>query len=336
MDVLLLGGTGLLGEPAARALSAAGHAVTVLARGRRPTPEGVERIEADRRDTDSIVRALAGRRFDFTVDFLAYDAADIERLLLIPHAALGRLVTISTGQVYLVTEDPRPPFREEDADRPLIPEPEPDTHAWHNWVYGVGKRRMEAMLAGLRQTHRLRSMVLRLPVVQGAGDRTGRLWAYVERLRDGGPVIVPGSLDQPLRFVWAEDVARLLVQLAAEWPAAPAVVNVAQPDAITFREFLVGLAGELGTRATVVVCGESELHAAGLDAAVSPFTGRWCSVPDPTRLREELAFEATPFAGWLPEVVRALDARGGPGHPGYARRESERAFASSRTTSALS
>ncbi len=335
MDVLLLGGTGLLGEPAARALLAAGHAVTVLSRGRRGWPAGVERVEADRRDTDSLATALAGRRFDLTVDFLAYDAADVERLMLVPHAALGRLVTISTGQVYLVTRDPRPPFREADADLPLMDEPEAGTRAWHNWTYGMGKRRVESAIAALRQTHRVRAITLRLPVVQGAGDHTGRLWAYVERLRDGGPVLVPGSLDQPLRFVWAEDVARLLVRLAADWPVGVPVVNVAQPDAITVREFLHTLARELGVRATVCECTEDDLLAAGLDANASPYVGRWCSVPDPSLLREALDFEATPFATWLPAVVRALDERGGPSNSHYDRRPAERALALSRTTSEL-
>ena len=90
--VLLIGGGGFMGPHVARALIARGHDVTVLTRGRRPRPEGVHGLEADRGDPRSLALALEGRRFDFTVDFLAYDAIDIEAA-----TDLGIAVTITPG-----------------------------------------------------------------------------------------------------------------------------------------------------------------------------------------------------------------------------------------------
>ena len=109
VNALLVGGAGFLGSRVARALADAGHRVTSLTRATRPDLDGVETIHADRRDPRSLAAALEGRRFDFTVDFTAFDASDVESLLLVPYAALGRYVLVSSGQVILVTEGATPP-----------------------------------------------------------------------------------------------------------------------------------------------------------------------------------------------------------------------------------
>lgn len=354
-DVLILGGSGLLGEPAVRAFLAAGARVAVLARGQRALPQGVEVLRADRRDRAALARCLGGRRFDLTLDLLAYDADDIAALLDVPGFEPGRMIAISTGQIYLVTADPRPPFREEDAQRPLIPEPEPGTRDHANWVYGMGKRRMEATLQERCRARGLPSLALRIPIVIGAGDPTGRLWAYVERLLDGGPLLVPGRLDQPLRFVWAEDVARLLVTLAShegdvgiaphegDVGTAPhegnvgialqkaevvTALNWAQPDLLTFEGFVTLLAAELGVAPPeLLLCTPAELDAAGLDAAVSPYSSRWCSVLDPSRAETLSGFQATPFATALPRVLAGMRALGPIRDEGYERRAAELTFA---------
>src|SRR5262245_65855343 len=94
MRVLLLGGTGLLSGAAARAFVKAGHEVTVVTRGERPLAAGVQLLPADRTDARMLAAALTGERFDFTVDFLAYQGADVEPLLRAPGFEPGRLVEI--------------------------------------------------------------------------------------------------------------------------------------------------------------------------------------------------------------------------------------------------
>src|SRR6185503_15467498 len=136
---VLLMGAGFMGAPAARALVRAGHDVAVVTRGASPVPPGVAARVADRRDAAGLARALAGERFDLTVDFLAYDAGDVERLFA-AGASLGHVVMISTGQVYLVTTSAARPYREGDEEAPVIPEPAAGTRDHRNWTYGVGKR----------------------------------------------------------------------------------------------------------------------------------------------------------------------------------------------------
>ena len=309
--VLVLGGNGFLGSEATRALIERGCEVTTLSRS-GSAPSGVRGIAADRRDPVALAAALEGARFDATVDFSAYDSADIEHLLLVPYAALGRYTLISSGQVYLVTDAPSPragapPYREEDSERPLIPEPEPDTRDHAQWSYGVGKRRAESAALALRDSHGVRAVILRLPVVHGAGDPRRRLWTYLERMRDGGPVILPGGGTQLTRYLAASDVGRIVTKLLDLGKTREAIYNLAQPDMVTLREFLTraaraaGIAGPQFVDAT-----PADLADAGLDDTVSPLSHRWSSVLDPSRAAAEWGFAGTRLDDWLPEVVRAL------------------------------
>ncbi len=324
MRILLLGGSGLLGAPAVRALLAAGHAVTVLTRGRRGVPAGVEALVADRGD---VAAALRGRRFDLTIDLLAYTASDVARVLDVPAFEPGRYVMISTGQVYLVAADRRPPFREEDAEKPAMSEPPTGTRDHANWVYGMGKRGAEAEV-WRRRAAGLDTLILRLPVVQGAGDASRRLWAYLQRLLDGGPLLLPDGGDAPLRFVWAEDVARLLTRIASGAATPSPAYNVAMPEETTLRALVERAAALIGVQPRLISVSTESLIAAGIDPAFSPFSGRWCSRPDPTRLAAEVGFVCSPFDDWFPEVVRAHLAEPDPTPDvGYVHRAAELAWA---------
>lgn len=329
----MLGASGLLSGAALDAFLAAGHEVRAVSRGRRPRREHerLVNVVADRGDVRSLVAVLGGRKFDFTADFLAYDAGDVDRLLAIPGFEPGRLAMISSGQVYLVTASPRPPFREEDAEAALMVEPQAGTRDHDEWAYGMGKRGAEAALRDGAARRGMPAIALRLPVIQGErdGDGSRRLWAWLERMRDGGPVLLPNDGVQRVRFLHAGDAARALVALAAmnDWPAEPAL-NLAQPDEPTLREFLERIASHAGLAPRFVPVSNAILRAEGLADTCAPWWGRWCSRPDPTRAFERLNLRTRMSDDYLPGVVRAhLEHLPERSHPGYARRAEELALA---------
>jgi len=333
MRVLLLGGSGLLSGAAREAFLAAGHDVTVVVRGTTPPPahERLRVLRADRHDVASLATVLEGERFDFTVDFLAFRGADVTGLFSVHGFGPGRLVMISTGQVYLVTRDPRPPFREADADAPTIDEPAPATRAWYNWEYGMGKREAEAALARMGTEHGVPVLALRCPVVQGEADgaNSRRLWAWLERMRDGGPILLPDGGVQPVRFVYAGDVAQALLRLAegAAWPIAPAL-NLAQPDEGSLRAFLDQVAACAGFSPRFVDVPGAVLEQEGLADTCATYWGRWCSRPDPAAAFAALGFVTRGPGEYLPSVVRAhLEHPPAESHEGYAHRARELALA---------
>ena len=333
MRILLLGAAGLLSGAAREAFLAAGHDVTALSRGGRAVSAHprLRTLRADRHDGASLAAALGGERFDFTADFLAFDGDDVTRLFAVSDLAPGRLVMISSGQVYLVTAQPRPPFREQDSDAPLMPEPERDTRAWHNWVYGMGKRAAESALARAGAERGVPVLALRLPVVQGEADgaNSQRLWAWLQRLRDGGPVLMPDDGVQPVRFVYAGDAAAALVRLAsgAAWPQLPAL-NLAQPTEEPLRAFVERVARLAGIAPRFLPVSGERLAREGLADSCATYWGPWCSRPDPSVAFAALGFRTHGPDEYMPSVVAAhLANPPAESHPGYAHRARELALA---------
>jgi nucleoside-diphosphate-sugar epimerase len=325
LEVLLVGGDGFLGSHVAAALSAAGHRVTVLSRGRHATPSGAVALKADRRDAAALAAVLAGRRFDFTADLAAYDAAGVEALWSVRGLQLGRYVMISSGQVYMVTDRPRPPFREPASRRPLIAEPAGDSTDHPQWSYGVGKRGAEAIVLGMRRRHGARAIILRLPVVQGEGDPSLRLWAWLERMLDGGPILLPDGGRRATRFLDARDAGAVVARLASgPWPARE-VYNLAAPRITPLRRFLTLTARAAGLTPRFVGLTSERTVERGLDPLAWPFSGYWSSVLDPSRARRELGFTGTSPEEYLPRVVRwHLEHRPSESYPGYEQRPLER------------
>jgi nucleoside-diphosphate-sugar epimerase len=330
LRVLLVGGTGFLGGHVGRELVAGGHHVFALSRTKPPAIAGVEHLQADRRDPSSVAAILGARRFDATVDFTAFDAADLDAVFR-THEALGRYVMISSGQVYLVTHCERMPYREADSEHPLIPEPVPGTPDHREWLYGVGKRRAERALRAFAAGRSWRPTVLRLPIVLGEADGTLRLWAYLERLLDGGPLLLPDGGGRSTRFLYAGDLARAVHRLIGIEPEGTAY-NLAQPEIVPLRELLEGIAHAAGLSPRFVDATWDELEREGLERSFSPYAGPWASVLDPAAARESWGFSGTPLCDYLPAVVRwHLEHRPAGSHPGYAQRSRELEIAAARS-----
>ena len=263
------------------------------------------------------------------MDFAGFVGGDAARAVRVLQGAVGHYVFISTGQVYLVRA-PRPsPAREADYDGPLMAEP-PAGHPDHgDWAYGVGKRAAEDVLAAAFVRDGFPSTRLRVPVINGERDHTRRLEGYLWRLLDGGPVILPDGGMHRVRHVYGRDVSRVIASLLGQPRTFGQAYNLCQEETPTLAEILETLAAQLGTALRLHAVPRSDLEAAGLDPVrVSPFSGRWMSMLDPARAKEELSFRATPLREYLGSIAASFLAHP-PAHPpdAYADRQRERALA---------
>jgi nucleoside-diphosphate-sugar epimerase len=329
VKVLVVGGTRFLGHELAWRLLFAGHEVTLFNRGREPDAfsSRVERLRGDR-TTDDFERLLRGRSFDAAVDFAAFTGDDARRVASVLAGSVGHYVVISSGQVYLVRQDAARPAKEEDYDGPLLPEPE-DPADRREWDYGMGKRAIEDVLAEAWTRERFASTRLRLPMVNGERDHLRRLEAYIWRILDGGPVLVPDGGTRPMRHVYSGSAVRAIVGLLGDSRTFGRAYNLAQDETPTLVELLTRLADLLGASARLVAVPAERIVEAGLEPVrVSPFSGRWMSFVDPSRAKQELGFRHESLASYLDKIVAAFLARPPLDTPGgYADRAREKALA---------
>jgi nucleoside-diphosphate-sugar epimerase len=324
MNVLVIGGNRFMGLGLVWRLLCGNHRVTLLNRGQLADPFGdrVERLHADRA-SDAFDAALAGRTFDRAVDFAGFSADDARRAVRVLAGRVGHYVFISTGQVYLVREGCPLPSREPDYDGPTMPQaPTPADH--EDWLYGIGKRGAEDVLAAAPE---LPSTRLRIPMVNGEHDHKQRIEAYLWRILDGGPLIVPRAA-AVARHIYRGAVVRAIAQLLDAPPPPGQAYNLAQAEQPTVRALVELIAERVGARPSIVELPAETLEAAGLSPrAASPFSSPWMSLLDPARAVRELGFVHPPLERYLDSILASLfSAWPATPPPGYAQRAGELAL----------
>ena len=324
MNVLVIGGNRFMGLGLVWRLLCGGHRVTLVNRGHLADPFGdrIERLRADR-SSDAFDAVLAGRTFDRAVDFAGFSAEDARRAVRVLAGRVGHYVFISTGQVYLVREGCPRPSRETDYDGPtMLQAPTPGDH--EDWLYGIGKRGAEDVLAAAPA---LPSTRLRIPMVNGEHDHKQRIESYIWRMLDGGPLIVPRAA-AVARHIYGGAVVRAIGELLDVPPAPGQAYNLAQAEQPTVRALIELIAQRVGARPTIVDLPDAHLERAGVSPrAASPFSSPWMSLLDPSRAVRELGFVHPPLESYLDSIVASLFAawRSEP-PPGYAQRAAELAL----------
>ena len=330
---LVIGGTGFLGRRIAGQLAARGDEVTVLSRHRQPA---FEHLSVDRRDRQALRAALRGRAFDVVVDNIAYDGADVAGTLDALAGQAGHYLLTSSAAVY-PDRYVRRPLREAQADLSTrMPADAPDAfHPRLGQAYGNGKRDAERtlMAGGVPWT------IVRAPVVVGADDRTLRAWWFVQRLLDGGPIMIPDwGPGRVFQVVWVDDLARAFGLAAASPAAYGRTYNVAQAELFTAETWLLALAAALGRPASAAHIPESEVAVIGLPGYAMPIAGRPFGhlLLDTAAIRCDLGFEPVDESIWLAHTAADCAADPPPeASPGYERRAAEVDAASRRGVTLL-
>src|SRR5262245_5360872 len=101
MKVLFVGGTGLISSACTRLAVEQGIELFLLNRGHHPDRvSGATSIIADIDDQAATARALAGRRFDAIVNWIAFRPEDIERDLALFRDITSQYIFISSASAY--------------------------------------------------------------------------------------------------------------------------------------------------------------------------------------------------------------------------------------------
>jgi len=264
-EVLVVGGTGLIGRALAAALLAAGVRPLLVARHDPPSGvvvPGARCLRADRRELPALIDSGAllreHERALGVVDVLAGGADEVGPLLAALSARRGRLVAIGSAAVF--GQAVRGLRHAETAA------PQPATDAM---------RRKVALEQLVTDVHRRTqaACVLRIayPYGPGHGPLTplGRARDLFERLHGDGPIDwVAAGVFAPLQPLAVGDLARVIVALLTRPAPPPPLLHVAGPETLDWDAYLQCLVQgrALGSRL--------RLHDVGALLAMQP-QARW-------------------------------------------------------------
>src|SRR5262249_55868487 len=152
-----------------------------------------------------------------------------------------------------------------------------------------------------------------------------RVESYVVRMIDGGPLLLPGGGDHPVRHVYGSDVARAIADLLGKEHAMGKAFNLAQDESPRLVEVLEMIAKHVGATLKTKAVPREAVLAKGLAVTeVSPFSGTWMSNLDPSKAKAELGFVHTPVREYMGRVVASWLAHPQADvPPGYALRSME-------------
>ena len=271
MEILIIGGTRNVGHLLSLKLLEQGRQVTVFNRGKTQDklPKEIQRLHGDRGDLDALSRALAGKSFDVVVDMALYNADDAKAIAGLLDGRVGQYIFLSTGQIYLVREESPRPFLEEASQKPLLPAPT-GTRDYEECSYGVNKGQAEDALMSAWQMRGFPVTTLRLPMVNSQRDHFHRIYGYLLRMRDGGPIVLPTGKHHLLRHVYADDVLQAIMRIIETGLGKGHVYNIPQEE-------------------TLSLC--------------SPFSDPWMSELDNQRSKRELGMQYTPLPVYLSKLL---------------------------------
>lgn len=271
MRLLLLGGSWFLGRLLVEDFTRRGFDVTVFNRGRSAVPElnGIRQVRGDRERDDDLHTLAQSGPWDVVVDVSGKVPAVVRRSVRALAEVAERYVSVSTVRVY--RDWPHAPVDEDSPLWPGDPDYDPGTRAWNPDAYGPLRVGCEIACRDAFGDERL--LILRLHEMIGQYEYVGPLRSWLERMRRGGPVLVPAP-DRGIQPVDVRDVARFLVEQVER--GTHGVFNVAAPTEGRTFGALVRACAEV---AAADAGGGPELVWADEDWLVEQGVRQWAELP---------------------------------------------------------
>ena len=246
--VLVIGGSGFVGQAVVRPLLARGHEVTVLNRGTTPVA-GTTQLIADRNDAEAVGDALLSRAFDVVIDTNCYTGEQARLMIGAITGKVRRVAVISSAAVY--GNDAHMP--------PTEDEPIGGASVWSD--YGRNKSRVEdAYKAAAGQF--TWCGIIRPPYVFGPNNNFDReTWIWSRQL-NGRPVLIPGDGRTRIQFIHEDDLGDAVEMLACGMGAGFDVFNVADRQIVRLSELASMLAWIAGCEDRHVPVGDKDDGAA--------------------------------------------------------------------------
>jgi nucleoside-diphosphate-sugar epimerase len=307
MNVLIIGGTGLISSPMTRMFLERGDQVTHYNRGRLdlyPVPPEVKSLHGDRTNYPLFERQMAeAGYFDVVIDMVGYlpeDGASVVRAL---RGRVGHFIFCSTVDVY-----------QKPATRYPVTEAEP--YGGLN-DYSINKVKIEQTLRAAAQEGDFPLTIIRPAYTYGEGrgpiHSLGRGLSYLDRIRKGKPIVVHGDGSSFWTCCHRDDVARAFVQAAGNPRVVGKVYHTPGEEWMTWNDYHRRVAAAMGAPEPELVHIPTDLlvRAAPKRAAIVAENFQFNNIFDTSAARRDLRFrDSVPWVEGVQRMVRWLDEHG--------------------------
>ncbi|MBN1582101.1 MAG: NAD-dependent epimerase/dehydratase family protein [Anaerolineae bacterium] len=325
MQVLVVGGTGLISTGITRQLVERGDEVTLYNRGQRQADMGeqivrkVRQIHGDRNDAPTFEAQMAqAGSFDAVIDMICFHPEQATSTIRAFRGRTAQVVFCSTVDVYTKPAKSYP--IREDAERRPSP----------TFPYAFDKAKCERLFEAAHARGDFAVTTIRPAWTYGEGGSILHSFGWntflLDRLRKGKPVIVHGDGTSFWAACHRDDVARAFVGALGNKKAYGKGYHVTGEQWLTWDAYHCLIADLLGAPAPKLVHIPTDLL-----GQVAPQAAEWCvenfhfnNIFDNTAACTDLGFRYTiPFAEGARRAIDWLEGHGGfedcVDHPFYDR-----------------
>lgn len=251
LSILILGGTSFLGPHQVAYALGRGHSVTTFTRGKTlpSVHQGLfDQVTMLKGDRANDLKALETGEWDAVIDNSGRDVEWTRKTAELLKDRAGLYVyTSSTGVYYPYLGD------NITEDTPLVttvPEGLEDEELKLEYGYGVMKTNSE--VAAKAAFGEDRTLVVRPTYMIGPADKTNRFIHWPLRLAEGGEILVPGRVDDPIQYADVRDVAEWMIRLIENKQTGS--FNAAGPkETQTIHDFVAEASGAFDVESTFVM-----------------------------------------------------------------------------------
>ncbi len=231
MHILIIGGTGVLSTAVTAEALKQGIKVTMINRGNRPIPDGVEHIKANKDDLSTIAKRLKGRKFDAVMDYLCLFESDSVKSYEFYSKYAKQYFFISSCAVYDTTQSK---ICYEDSPKEL-----------QLWDYSILKWASEKRLCEMSRGNSTHLTIIRPCVTYddtripyGITPHYGYHWTMIARIMSGKPIITWNAGENRCNMTHVDDFAKGVVGLIGNPLAYGEAFNVCSEETPSFKEVL--------------------------------------------------------------------------------------------------
>lgn len=241
MKICIVGGTGNISTSITKLLLEQGHEVVLFNRGTKGAPEGARILQGDRQEREEFEKLIQGEKFDAAIDMICFNAEDA-RSSVRAFRGVSHFVQCSTVCTYGVQYDWLPVSE----DHPLRPTTD----------YGRNKVAADNVFLAAHATDDFPVTIIKPSTT--FGPRMGALrqvaweFSWIDRVREGKPILVCGDGNAIHQFLHVDDAALAFAGVLDKENCKGQIYNMMKRGFTTWVDYHLAAAKVIGREVELV------------------------------------------------------------------------------------